>query len=152
MALTWKDIKSIVGISNQVLNTLDYGKIKELGEEGYFTEILNQFNRQKEKEEDYILDSMIEAMTDICGVTKEELISNTRRNDVCAARYFIWERLHNKHRWSYSRLARTFNRTHATVMEGVKRVELYNTVPTYQEERQISEDFERVLTNKNNIL
>ena len=48
MTLTWQDIRTIVGISNQVLNTLDYDKIKKMGEEGYYTEILNRFNQTKQ--------------------------------------------------------------------------------------------------------
>ena len=45
--LTWRDVQSIVRIAGNLLNTLDYDKIKKMGEEGYYTEILNQFNKER---------------------------------------------------------------------------------------------------------
>lgn len=44
--LTWRDVQSIVRIAGNLLNTLDYDKIKKMGEEGYYTEILNRFNKE----------------------------------------------------------------------------------------------------------
>ena len=45
--LTWRDIQSIVRIADNLLNSLDYEKIKKMGEEGYYTEILNRFNKER---------------------------------------------------------------------------------------------------------
>ena len=45
--LTWKDIQAIVRIADSLLNSFDYEKVRKMGEEGYYTEILNQFNKQK---------------------------------------------------------------------------------------------------------
>lgn len=42
--LTWKDIQRIVKIADNLCNSLDYEKIKAMGEQGYYTEILNIFN------------------------------------------------------------------------------------------------------------
>ena len=43
--LTWKDIRKIIQIADQMLNSLDYEQIMRLGEEGYYTEILKRFNQ-----------------------------------------------------------------------------------------------------------
>lgn len=45
--MTWQDVRRIKTIADNLLNRLDYDKIKELGEEGYYTEILNRFNEGK---------------------------------------------------------------------------------------------------------
>lgn len=45
--MTWQDIRRIITIANNLLNRLDYDKIKKMGEEGYYTEILNRFNEGK---------------------------------------------------------------------------------------------------------
>lgn len=45
--ITWRDVQSIVRIADNLLNSLDYDKIKKMGEEGYYTEILNRFNKEK---------------------------------------------------------------------------------------------------------
>ena len=42
--LTWQDIQRIVKIADNLCNNLEYDKVKRMGEEGYYTEILNQFN------------------------------------------------------------------------------------------------------------
>ena len=43
--LTWKDIRKIVQIADQMLNSLDYAQILRMGEEGYYTEILKRFKQ-----------------------------------------------------------------------------------------------------------
>lgn len=43
--LTWKDMRKIVRIADQMLNSLDYSQIMRMGEEGYYTEILNRFKQ-----------------------------------------------------------------------------------------------------------
>lgn len=45
--MTWQDVRRIMTIANNLLNRLDYDSIKKLGEEGYYTEILNRFNEGK---------------------------------------------------------------------------------------------------------
>lgn len=45
--LTWRDIQSIVKIADRLCNSLEYDKIKKMGEEGYYTEILDRFNKEK---------------------------------------------------------------------------------------------------------
>lgn len=82
MTLTWKDIRSIVQISNNLLNSLDYDKIKKMGEEGYFTEILNTYNKRQGAAEKDILDSMIEAMAEVSDVEKEQILGDSRNNDL----------------------------------------------------------------------
>ena len=47
MELTWQDIRAIVKLNNHALNSLDYEKVVGMGEEGYYTEILNQFKNQR---------------------------------------------------------------------------------------------------------
>lgn len=44
--ITWRDIQTIVRIADNLLNSLEYEKIKKMGEEGYYTEILNRFNKE----------------------------------------------------------------------------------------------------------
>lgn len=45
--LTWRDVQCIVRIADNLLNSLDYSKIKKMGEEGYYTEILNRFRKER---------------------------------------------------------------------------------------------------------
>jgi hypothetical protein len=45
--LTWRDMQRIVKIADHLCNSLEYDKIKKMGEEGYYTEILEQFNKEK---------------------------------------------------------------------------------------------------------
>ena len=45
--LTWRDMQSIVKIADHLCNSLEYDKIKKMGEEGYYTEILDRFNKEK---------------------------------------------------------------------------------------------------------
>lgn len=45
--MKWQDIRRIIRIADYLLNRLDYNKIKKMGEEGYYTEILNRFNEGK---------------------------------------------------------------------------------------------------------
>ena len=47
MEYTWQDIRAIIQIANRTLNSLDYEQIARLGEEGYYTKILNQFNKTR---------------------------------------------------------------------------------------------------------
>lgn len=96
-----------------------------------------------------IVDDLIEAMTEASGVTKEAMLSKSRKREVCAARNMIWVLLHRKHYWSYARIGRVFNRDHATVVQGIRRTDLYAKVPSYDEEKEICETFTRILTEKN---
>lgn len=42
--LTWRDVQRIVQIADNLCNNLEYDKVERMGEEGYYTEILNRFN------------------------------------------------------------------------------------------------------------
>lgn len=44
---TWRDVQRIVQIADHLCNSLEYDKIKKMGEEGYYTEILERFNKEK---------------------------------------------------------------------------------------------------------
>ena len=48
-SLTWRDIQRIINIADRLCNDLEYDKIKAMGEEGYYTEILNSFNEEKQR-------------------------------------------------------------------------------------------------------
>lgn len=45
---TWRDVQAIIRIADNLLNSLDYDKIEKMGEEGYYSEILNRFNQQRQ--------------------------------------------------------------------------------------------------------
>lgn len=45
--LSWRDMQRIVKIAGHLCNSLEYDKIKKMGEEGYYTEILERFNKEK---------------------------------------------------------------------------------------------------------
>ena len=45
--LKWQDIQRIVQIADHLCNSLEYDKIRDMGEEGYYTEILDRFNKEK---------------------------------------------------------------------------------------------------------
>ena len=47
LELSWRDIQHIVKIADHLCNSLEYDKIKKMGEEGYYTEILERFNKEK---------------------------------------------------------------------------------------------------------
>lgn len=46
-APTWEDIESIISIANDFLNTFDYDKVKAMGREGYYGEILKRWKERK---------------------------------------------------------------------------------------------------------
>lgn len=45
--MTWQDIRRIIQIADNFLNSLDYEQIMKLGEKGYFTEILRRYEQDK---------------------------------------------------------------------------------------------------------
>ena len=47
LELSWRDMQRIVKIADHLCNSLEYDKIKKMGEEGYYTEILERFNKEK---------------------------------------------------------------------------------------------------------
>ncbi len=47
LELSWRDMQRIVKIADYLCNSLEYDKIKKMGEEGYYTEILERFNKEK---------------------------------------------------------------------------------------------------------
>lgn len=47
LELSWRDMQHIVKIADHLCNSLEYDKIKKMGEEGYYTEILERFNKEK---------------------------------------------------------------------------------------------------------
>lgn len=47
LRLTWHDIQDIVRIADMMVNNFEYDKVKSMGEEGYYTEILKRFNKEK---------------------------------------------------------------------------------------------------------
>jgi hypothetical protein len=47
LELSWRDMQHIVRIADHLCNSLEYDKIKKMGEEGYYTEILDRFNKEK---------------------------------------------------------------------------------------------------------
>lgn len=47
LELSWRDIQRIVKIADYLCNNLEYDKIRDMGEEGYYTEILDRFNKEK---------------------------------------------------------------------------------------------------------
>ena len=46
--LSWRDVQSIIRIADNMCNTLDYEKVKRMGEEGYYSEVLKRFNDGKQ--------------------------------------------------------------------------------------------------------
>ena len=48
LELFWRDVQRIVQIADNLCNNLEYDKIRDMGEQGYYTEILNRFNNEKE--------------------------------------------------------------------------------------------------------
>lgn len=43
--LTWQDIRAIVRTHAALLNTLDYDKIRAMGEEGFYKEVLQRLGK-----------------------------------------------------------------------------------------------------------
>ena len=95
-----------------------------------------------------IVDELIEAMTEASGVTREVMLSKSRRRDACAARHLIWAQLRRHYMWSNARIGYAFGRDHATVTKGIQRAGIYLDTSGYDEERLISESFTRILTEK----
>ena len=45
--LTWQDVQQIIQISNRKMNNLTYNEIRDLGEKGYYSSVLDEFKKQK---------------------------------------------------------------------------------------------------------
>jgi len=45
--LTWQDVQGIIRIADYLCNSLEYDKIIELGEEGYYTKVLDEFKERR---------------------------------------------------------------------------------------------------------
>ena len=42
--MKWQDIRRIIQIHSNLLNSLDYEQINKMGEEGYYSEILKRYD------------------------------------------------------------------------------------------------------------
>ena len=91
VGLSWTDIRRIVQIADSVCNSLDYEQIKNLGEEGYYTKILQQFKKDSEVFKKTEKKNRVENPIDLPTLTKDEanrLISYTDKRK--------WVEIHNE--------------------------------------------------------
>lgn len=63
----------------------------------------------------------VQAITEVTGLSKEELQSTTRKFKCVIARQIVFEYLIRK-QLSTSQIGKVFNRDHATVLHGVKQI------------------------------
>ena len=94
----------------------------------------------------------VEDMSQVSGISEAEIMGRSRKMDYCTARHIIWYFLYEEKKWSLSRIGRFFGRDHNTVNHGIKDVELYRSVPSYEEQRIMLEDFERIINDKNKAI
>jgi len=84
----------------------------------YVCKVEKAYKETKAKEYDVI------SLTEYCdfnGINPEELIGRKRNKDLNDKREVYWYLLNNAG-MSYSEIGRMFNRTHATVLSGIKRI------------------------------
>ena len=91
----------------------------------------------------------VEIMSQVSGIATEDIMGRSRKTDYCTARHIIWYRLQKDKHWSLDRIGRYFGRNHATVVHGIKEVSLYRNVPSYEEQRIMLEDYEKIINAKN---
>ena len=65
---------------------------------------------------------MIHKFAEITGVTVEELKSRKRTPKIADARAMYYKLRREKSKWGLQKIADDTNRTHATVMQGIKSI------------------------------
>jgi len=66
---------------------------------------------------------MVKNISDEINITHKELKSKTRLQEVVAARQAIWYIFHKEYGMTFTSLAKMFDKNHATIIHGVRRVE-----------------------------
>lgn len=79
---------------------------------------------------------VIAAVARHTGITCETLVGKSRLRPVVVARRIAAYILRHRYGWSSTRIAKTLNRDHTTILTGLKRMPCYLAQPTYA--RQLS--------------
>lgn len=69
---------------------------------------------------------IIDVVNDVTGMSKSRICSRDRHNDVAMVRFMVYYAMHYYNKFSFNRIARLLNRTHATVIYGVSVAETWN--------------------------
>ena len=91
---------------------------------------------------------MIEIITEVTGISREEILGNIQTKEIVEARQLYWYML----RWlrvSYEAIAILCNRTHGTVIFGVRRIQGFLDIGDRQITRFWNEIQEKAKTHKN---
>lgn len=89
-------------------------------------------------------DEAISVVSGQTGVSREKILGRRRTEDVAKARHQVWKMLHEDG-WSFSRIARRFNRDHTTIMHGVKKAEEGAEIQSIKPERLETKTVEVIL-------
>ena len=96
------------------------------------------------------IDILLEIMSECASISIADIISDTRQRDAVICRYLLFRFIGEDLHWSKPRIGRFFHRNHATVIYGIKQAHDYMSLPFFNNERSIYEDFiERVLIHEN---
>lgn len=96
------------------------------------------------------MDVALELMSECGNISVADLMSNGRQQHAVSCRYLLFRFMYEDLFWSTPRIGRFFNRNHATVIHGIKQARDYISLPSYENERSINDDFiERLLIHEN---
>lgn len=85
-----------------------------------------------------MLDNSIRIFQDIRGVDADELMSANRKADVAIIRYMIWLQMISHCHCTTSEIGELFNRHHATVLYGIKKMrDIIRQPQGWKEEHQL---------------
>lgn len=104
----------------------------------------------KKKYDKEVVEVLLPLISEASGVEQSVILSTSRLRMVTVCRFILFRYLFEELGWSTPRIGRAFHKEHATVIHGIDRAKDFITLPSYETERAIHDDFiERVMIHEN---
>lgn len=88
-----------------------------------------------------ILDVSVEFFTNVCGVSLDKLLDKSHDSEVALYRHMIWTQMYEYSGKSTAKIGALFNRNHATVLYGVKKIKSVMSHPAWISEKMLYERY-----------
>lgn len=95
------------------------------------------------------LETMLAAMTEASGCSREDLLGKRRNEMLCFARFFIWDKLREIGH-SYNEIGAAFGKSHSAVIHGIRKARIAAGNSTYPEQNALMEDFSKKIEELGN--
>lgn len=97
-----------------------------------------------------VVELLLPMISEAGGVDVSVIMSDTRLNKAAVCRFILFRYLYEDLKWSTPRIGRSLGRNHASVIHGISRAKDFISLPSYEKEHAIHDDFiERVMINEN---